>query len=607
MKKTKRYLALMTAGFLAITPMAATGLTAVAADTTYTITVNPLKTGTHEYNAYQIFKGELSGTGAEADSVAGTPADPYILSDIQWGDNINGATFLSALKTNNAFLIDDDNDPETAMVNAFASATDAAGVAAVLEEYADDSEFAIAFAKFAGANLTGAAKATDNSANYELGGLAAGYYLVVDAAGITDTNPRTLNLLKVAGNVSVTTKEDLPTLSKVIVGGLDSGKANTASVGDIVDYEITSFVPNMKGYEKYFFVVNDTMEAGLTFNPSSVSIKIMDDTTVVKTLSSTEDFDVQTGDAADGYSFQIVFNNFIQYNTAAYIGKDIVIDYNATVNNSATTGTSVESANTNTANLTYSNNPNVTSSGKSNEYPDEPKPPTPGEPGDPVGNTTNDTTYTYLTELQIEKVDKDDPSIKLSGAKFQLTGTSLNSVLHEGGLYVKNNAASPAYYLLTNGTYTSTAPESASPLSAGYASADKYAYTLTSSLTGTENKVNAFGTSDTNGLITFGKLGAGTYTILETKAPEGGYNKLSSPISVTIIGSPSRNGCTWSYQKGSDAATNSNKIVVENAKGSTLPSTGGIGTKLFYLFGGLLVAGSVIFLVTKRRMNTREN
>jgi LPXTG-motif cell wall-anchored protein len=47
--------------------------------------------------------------------------------------------------------------------------------------------------------------------------------------------------------------------------------------------------------------------------------------------------------------------------------------------------------------------------------------------------------------------------------------------------------------------------------------------------------------------------------------------------------------------------------TIENRKGSILPTTGGMGTKLFYLFGGLLVAGSVIFLVTKRRMNTREN
>ncbi len=267
MKKTKRYLALMTASFLAITPMAATGLTAVAEDTTYTITVTPSKEGTHNYKAYQVFKGELSGTG--------TSSDPYVLTEIEWGDNINPSAFLTALKSADVFkTVDDDDDSQTPNVSIFKDATEAADVAAILEGYADDSDFAIAFAKFAGEKLTGTAKATDESSTYQLSGLAAGYYIVKDEATITATNPRTLNLLKVAGDVTITTKEDLPTLNKVIVGGADSGKAKTARVGDIVDYQITSAIPDMTGYDKHFFIINDTLESGLTFNESTVSVSI---------------------------------------------------------------------------------------------------------------------------------------------------------------------------------------------------------------------------------------------------------------------------------------------------------------------------------------------
>ena len=46
----------------------------------------------------------------------------------------------------------------------------------------------------------------------------------------------------------------------------------------------------MKGYEKYFFVVNDTMEEGLTFDPDTVAIKIMNGNTSVKELEADTDY-----------------------------------------------------------------------------------------------------------------------------------------------------------------------------------------------------------------------------------------------------------------------------------------------------------------------------
>lgn len=74
------------------------------------------------------------------------------------------------------------------------------------------------------------------------------------------------------------------------------------------------------------------------------------------------------------------------------------------------------------------------------------------------------------------------------------------------------------------------------------------------------------------------------YTLTETKEPAGGYNKLEEPISVTA------GDTTFTHQD------------VQNNKGSVLPSTGGIGTTIFYIIGAVLVVGAGVLMVTRRRM-----
>ena len=73
------------------------------------------------------------------------------------------------------------------------------------------------------------------------------------------------------------------------------------------------------------------------------------------------------------------------------------------------------------------------------------------------------------------------------------------------------------------------------------------------------------------------------YTLLEVTPPDG-YNELSGEVAVTVNDE------------------NSTQIDVENKSGAELPSTGGIGTTLFYVVGGLLVAGALVVLVSKKRM-----
>ena len=73
----------------------------------------------------------------------------------------------------------------------------------------------------------------------------------------------------------------------------------------------------------------------------------------------------------------------------------------------------------------------------------------------------------------------------------------------------------------------------------------------------------------------------------ETKAPDG-YNKLDDPIPVKVDGA------------------NATLITVANHSGTELPSTGGVGTTMFYIFGGILVLAAVVLLVTKKRMAVAE-
>ncbi|WP_363293501.1 isopeptide-forming domain-containing fimbrial protein [uncultured Ruminococcus sp.] len=478
------------------------------------------------------------------------------------------------------------------------SASTAEDYSKAIGKLGDRSDAANALARILDDVVTSPITDTNSAANI-IGGAASGYYLVKETTEADEDNPITLNLLKVVGDdVTVTTKEDLPTLEKKITGATakDDGKANAVSIGDAVPYEITSKVPDMTGYAKYFFVISDNMVEGLTFN-NDVAI------TIGGTTVPAAKYEVQTGAAADGNTFQIVFKNFYG-NWKNNAGDEIKVTYSATLNEHADRTTT---GNLNTANLTYSNNPNIVPDGESPDNPDEPKPPTPDnpdEPGDPVGKTPDKQTKTYTANIKLTKVDGAStatPKATLTGAKFKLTGTAANVVLVNGTAYQKDAAGT--FYKLKDGTFTTTAPDGNEKL---YDGTDKYkeVTNVSSNTTYTDICMDAYVKSD--GTLEFGGLGAGTYTITELVAPSG-YNMLDAPIVVVI----SDTGVTfdapaWTATKdGEDIDMNDTATVefeIENKEGSTLPSTGGIGTKLFYIFGGILVAGSGVLLITKKRM-----
>lgn len=105
-------------------------------------------------------------------------------------------------------------------------------------------------------------------------------------------------------------------------------------------------------------------------------------------------------------------------------------------------------------------------------------------------------------------------------------------------------------------------------------------------------------TTDATGKFTIKGLDADTYYLTETAAPAG-YNKLAAPVTIVISENGVVNGTT-------EAPQGVDEVKVLNQSGTELPSTGGIGTTIFYIVGGVLVVGAVVLLVTKKRMNNVE-
>ena len=453
---------------------------------------------------------------------------------------------------------------------------------------------ALAAAKAAGVTPETATAAAD-AKSVTIDNLPLGYYVVEDEGTAAPISALILDTTN--PDVTLKIKADMPKIDKKIDGAHDTDVSttgdveyNNAAIGDKVPYKVSSTVPDMTGYTRYYFVVNDTLSKGLSFN-NDVAITVGN-----KTLVKDTDFTVVSTVNDDGTtSVEIVFKNFIQYKTQT--GADILITYSATVDEDAVIG---PAGNPNKVILTYSNNPNVADEG------------TPGNPdkpttGSPVGDTPEKVTRTYVTDLEIIKVDQDGN--RLTGAEFKLEGTKLNTVLVSTDVYTENENGT--YWKLKDGSYTTDDPAAEGMDLTKYENtAVKYTKTVeTNTITKAQN-VSYTGTVGADGVLRFEGLSAGEYTITEIKAPDG-YNLLKDSIKVTIGWTAPASGkteCTWSYTWGNtaDTSSNSNTVTVKNQAGTELPSTGSIGTTIFYVLGSVLLVGAAVLLITKKRMSAEK-
>lgn len=671
---------------LAVVMVLGMSVTAAAADNTHKITITNPKEG-HEYAVYQVFSGDLY----VKDGVK-------TLSNIAWGSGVNGQALLTALQG------------EASFNGAFASAVTAADVAKAMANF-DDAKMD-KFAEVVGANLSNVTAATmttsilaDGLYEYSATVTEDGYYFVKNTKvpanttnpdGSVSGNAETRYILQVVGDVTVKAKADAPEIDKNIIGaqpicGMEEGeghthdrlecykvKYNNAALGDTVPFVVDSRVPNMNGYEKYYFVAKDTLSAGLTFD-GNVTVKVGNTTLTNAGFGASEQDPLPTntfylrltdkdGNAitvpanatdeqmaaiyAEVRSFEIVFENFIQYKDQA--DEAIVIEYSATVNKDV----SFElTGNPNEVDLKFSNNPNTRDDGTPGE-PDYPG------PDSPTGETPKSETITYVTGLQLQKVDADDPeNLKpLAGAEFTIVAKTLNKVLVNETKFEERAAGDTAgdvYYLLKEGTYTTTAPIFEGTVKTpaegvegedGYVPAVLYTaeeatskyydningntvtktyklISVTDEVRDSEDITVGEGEDaeetksytsyvDANGYLNLKGLPAGTYEITEIKAPNG-FNKLTSPIVIEIDWQKPVDGsreCTWTVKKDGVEIETTGKVdndtlylfQVENKSGAILPSTGGIGTTIFYVGGSILVLAAVVLLVTKKRMSREK-
>lgn len=410
-----------------------------------------------------------------------------------------------------------------------------------------------------------------------------GYYVMNPAGGSEAAgNYATMfSLNTLTGkNTVINVKAEYPTVDKQVqVDDENSASANAASIGDEITFTLTSKVPDLTGYKWYKFVAVDTLSAGLDYGEVK-SITVGESTLDASAYTVNE--------SADGKTIRFILHDFVAARYTA--GDTIVITYTATLNEQASVGT----ANDNTAKLEYSNNPSYTQeNGKNGNNFDT---------DEPNGESESSKTETYTTSLTIHKVDGNNES--LTGAAFRITGEGVKKVVTTGDVFVEDETG--AYWKLTDGTYTTTNPATEGIDQDKYDSTDiKYAKrTVTETIEKSET-TNVEAYVDENGKLTFAGLGEGTYTISEIVTPDG-YNSIPD-FDITISFNADTEEFTLKNDNGDSLS--SGKLLsmdVVNQTGSVLPSTGGIGTTIFYAVGGVLVVGAGVLLITRKRMSVEK-
>lgn len=533
--------------------LALTMVLPVAAEGANTLTIKS-KTSGHTYQAYQIFAGTLD-------------SEDKVLSDITWGSAISEANQAATLEKIQGIKA---GDPATAL---FADCKTAADVAAVLGEHNNDADLVDKFATVISECVQGnPATSGDPSGSdaegyvYQIPNLADGYYFVNETDQTSEIgNSYTKFMLQVVGNTEVNAKTDVPTAKKKVQENIKEtpGDANYGdgyndvadyNIGDTVPFSFYSKVPDMTNFKTYKYIFHDEMSAGLTFNDDVVV------TIGTTTLTKGTDYTVTTTEK--GFEVEIANLKAI---TAATKNADIRVNFTATLNGNAVVGLP---GNPNTMTLEYSNNPN-----DSNDT-------TKGNP---------DTVIVFTYEIDVNKIDGANKDT-LDGVQFKLYKEVPGE--EEGAEPVKE-----------------------------YVTVDEKG-----KVTGWNTNKEADGTTLTTangGTFAVSGLDDGEYYLEETK-PKDGYNTLSGPVKLTITASTT-NGQAWengqanaaltalkltteidgkaTETKDEDVQLTGGKVTttVENFTGATLPSTGGIGTTIFYVVGGILVVGAAVLLIAKKR------
>lgn len=502
----------------------------------------------HGYIAFQIFKGVISKNNPT-------------LSDVTWGSHItNPDNFLEKLK--GAPII----GAQFQSIDA-TDATDAATVQkvlAVISKWHDSDDDSIAFARFVCHYLYSNGAAPDSDIVGHGGAITIrepGYYLIVDNIDfsngdyyhaynsfllVNDTNQGEYN-------VTINHKVVKPTVEKKVYDNFDNQDGtSTGDFGSSADHAIN---------EKFQFQLIAKLPAGrdegraydyykeyaVLFNDTLSEGITYDKLDSVVINSNGHTYDI-TNDTSK-YTITESQNSFVvKIPDVKTCAEGLDLNDGATITVTYTAHLN-DKAYVNTAGgpATTDNNNSVYLQYSNNPI------------NTSVGQTPESKVCVYTYQLNNTKYhDSIDANNKLPGAGFRLYSDEACTDQNEVKLYQKDGF----YYPIKNAT----------------------------GKTAVEMKSAADGTFNVKG------LDAGTYYLKET-TPPAGYSACDKTRIVI--------SATHTEYNVSLSGNLSTTIINNKAGGITLPSTGGIGTTIFYVVGGGLMVAAIVLLVTKKRMENK--
>lgn len=501
----------------------------------------------HTYSAFQIFKGDVEGNNIK----------DFKISNVDWGSNIinNSDDFLNKLSEA------DHIGP------LFTNAKSAQEVLAVISQWHDSDDYSIAFARFVchylysnDANPTYVVRAGSNALT--IPEAKAGYYLFVDTTDFSKDdsyhsyNSFLLMVTKGNWNVPITPKAEKPTVEKKVYDNPDGtstggfGSSADHAINEKFQFQLTATLPDSTNraydyYDKYSVIFHDTLSDGITYDKDdeldSVVIKSNGNT---YNITDSSKYTIDTTDLESQNSFVVNIDVKACAKDAGFDLNDsatITVTYTAHLNDKAYVNTAGGS--TSNINKVYLT--------YSNNPKDESS----------IGKTPESTpVYVYTYQLNNTKHQDTEKGPALEGACFRLYSDEACTDQSEVQLYQKDGFYYPIKDVL-----------------------GKEAVEMKSAANGTFNVKG---------------LDAGTYYLKEITPPDG-YSACKV-IPVTIKADHSRND-----QVNLEGSNLTNDIVNIKAGGITLPSTGGIGTTLFYVVGGGLMVAAIVLLVTKKRMENK--
>lgn len=501
----------------------------------------------HTYSAFQIFKGDVEGNNIK----------DFKISNVDWGSNIinNSNDFLNKLREA------DHIGP------LFTNAKSAQEVLAVISQWHDSDDYSIAFARFVchylysnDANPTYVVRAGSNALT--IPEAKAGYYLFVDTTDFSKDdsyhsyNSFLLMVTKGNWNVPITPKAEKPTVEKKVYDNPDGtstggfGSSADHAINEKFQFQLTATLPDSTNraydyYDKYSVIFHDTLSDGITYDKDdeldSVVIKSNGNT---YNITDSSKYTIDTTDLESQNSFVVNIDVKACAKDAGFDlndGATITVTYTAHLNDKAYVNTAGGS--TSNINKVYLT--------YSNNPKDESS----------IGKTPESTpVYVYTYQLNNTKHQDTEKGPALEGACFRLYSDEACTDQSEVQLYQKDGFYYPIKDVL-----------------------GKEAVEMKSAANGTFNVKG---------------LDAGTYYLKEITPPDG-YSACKV-IPVTIKADHSRND-----QVNLEGSNLTNDIVNIKAGGITLPSTGGIGTTIFYVVGGGLMVAAIVLLVTKKRMENK--